>query len=157
MIAASRAACSLTVRVIDNLPPDCSAAVASRTELWPPNHSLVHVDVLGVTDPDGDPVTIVVTGITQDEAVTGGGSGGTCSDAAIHDGAAQVRAERSGQGNGRVYHIAFLADDGKGGTCEGTVRVCVPHDKATATAARTRASTTGSSTRRSSPAATAPM
>jgi len=122
------AACSLTVRVIDNRPPDCSAAVASRTELWPPNHKLVPVEVLGVTDPDGDPVTIHVTDVTQDEAVSSGGSGGMCSDATIHDGAAQVRAERSGQGNGRVYHIAFLADDGRGGTCEGTVSVCVPHD-----------------------------
>jgi hypothetical protein len=121
-------ACSLTVRVIDNPPPNCSAAIASRAELWPPNHSLVHVDVLGVTDPNDDPVTITVTEITQDEAVTGGGSGGTCSDAAIHDGAAQLRAERSGQGNGRVYNVHFIASDTAGGTCEGTVSVCVPHD-----------------------------
>ena len=42
---------------------------------------------------------------------------------------AQVRAERSGTGNGRVYAITFKADDGKGGTCTATVNVVVPHDQ----------------------------
>ncbi|MDP6822942.1 MAG: hypothetical protein QF554_06585 [Dehalococcoidia bacterium] len=46
---------------------------------------------------------------------------------------AQVRAERSGSkkvpGDGRVYEIGFLADDGYGGTCSGSVTVGVPHDQ----------------------------
>lgn len=42
---------------------------------------------------------------------------------------AEVRAERNGTGNGRVYHIGFTADDGNGGTYTGTVAVCVPHDR----------------------------
>jgi hypothetical protein len=29
-----------------------------------------------------------------------------------------------------VYVISFTADDGKGGVCQGTVNVCVPHDLA---------------------------
>jgi hypothetical protein len=41
---------------------------------------------------------------------------------------AQLRAERDGSGNGRVYTIFFTADDGKGGTCTGSVKVSVPHD-----------------------------
>ena len=41
----------------------------------------------------------------------------------------QVRAERAGTGNGRVYHVSFVASDGQGGTCSGTVAVCVPHDQ----------------------------
>jgi hypothetical protein len=28
-----------------------------------------------------------------------------------------------------VYHVTFLADDGRGGRCEGTVAVCVPHSQ----------------------------
>ena len=32
-------------------------------------------------------------------------------------------------GNGRVYHVAFSADDGEGGQCAGEVLVCVPHDQ----------------------------
>jgi hypothetical protein len=42
---------------------------------------------------------------------------------------AEVRAERDGGGNGRVYHISFTADDGHGGTCSGEVLVGVPHDQ----------------------------
>ena len=42
---------------------------------------------------------------------------------------AQVRAERSGTGNGRAYAITFKADDNKGGTCNATVSVGVPHDQ----------------------------
>ena len=45
------------------------------------------------------------------------------------DHTALLRAERSGTGDGRVYHVTFRADDGQGGTCEGTVTVCVPHDQ----------------------------
>src|SRR5207302_2088355 len=38
----------------------------------------------------------------------------------------QLRAERQGDGDGRVYHIAFTADDGHGSECTGVVSVCVP-------------------------------
>jgi hypothetical protein len=82
-----------------------------------------------VADPDGDDLTIVVSGVRQDEPLDGSGDGRTSPDAMIENGAALVRAERSGRGNGRVYHIAFTADDGKGGACAGEVTVCVPHDR----------------------------
>jgi len=39
-----------------NHDPDCNAAAADLPELWPPNHRFVPVTILGVTDPDGDPV-----------------------------------------------------------------------------------------------------
>jgi hypothetical protein len=39
---------------------------------------------------------------------------------------AEVRPERAGSGNGRVYHITFTADDGHGGTCSSEVLVGVP-------------------------------
>jgi hypothetical protein len=89
----------------------------------------VNVGIDGVTDPDGDGVSITVTGIKQDEAVDAPGSGSTCPDAAgVGTSTASVRAERTGQGDGRLYHIAFRADDGRGESCTGTVSVCVPHD-----------------------------
>ena len=40
-----------------------------------------------------------------------------------------LRAERNGNGDGRVYRIAFVASDGKGGTCTGSTVVKVPHDQ----------------------------
>ena len=121
-----------------NRPPDCSAARASVSELWPPNHKFVRMDVLGVVDAEGEPVSITFDGISQDEPVTarGIGSGHTSPDGALVDengdgaaDAAYVRRERDGTGNGRVYTIAFTATDGKGMSCTGTVQVCVPHDQ----------------------------
>jgi hypothetical protein len=84
--------------------------------------------VLSVSDPDGDPVEIVITGIIQDEAVDAPGSGNTAPDGqGVGATTAAVRAERTGSGDGRVYAIAFSASDGNGGTCSGEVRVGVPH------------------------------
>jgi hypothetical protein len=55
---------------------------------------------------------------------------GPCPDAMLDQtGGVSVRAERSGQGNGRVYTIWFTATDGRGGSCDGSVQVCVPHDE----------------------------
>jgi hypothetical protein len=113
-----------------NRSPDCSNAVASEPVLWPPDHKYHGIAVDGMTDPDSDPVTITVTGITQDEPANGQGGGNTCPDGQITNGQASVRAERIGTpgipGNGRVYAINFTASDGNGGTCSGTVSVCVP-------------------------------
>ncbi|HEU4389983.1 MAG TPA: hypothetical protein VFV34_19435, partial [Blastocatellia bacterium] len=65
----------------------------------------------------------------QDEPVDGTGDGNTCPDATgVGTSTAQVRAERSGNGNGRVYTDFFTATDGKGGSCQGSVQVGVPHN-----------------------------
>ncbi|HEV8716531.1 MAG TPA: hypothetical protein VGX03_27395, partial [Candidatus Binatia bacterium] len=95
--------------------------------LRPPNHQLIPISISGVTDPDGDPVIIAATSVFQDEPVTGEGSGSTAPDAILIP--LQVRAERNGTGDGRVYHITFTAIDDKGGTCTGAVTVCVPRDQ----------------------------
>jgi hypothetical protein len=47
-------------------------------------------------------------------------------DAVIQAGSVSLRAERLDNGNGRVYQISFRADDGKGGSCTGAVKVGVP-------------------------------
>lgn len=110
-----------------NQPPDCSMAKPSIKKLWPPNHQWTKIKVLGVTDPDDDPVTIVIDSIFQDEPVNGSGDGNTSPDGkGIGSSAASVRSERQGSGNGRVYHISFTANDGNGGTCSGEVTVGVP-------------------------------
>ena len=115
---------------VSNEPPDCSGAFASEGELWPPNHRYHDISILGVTDPDGDTVTITITSIFQDESINGQGDGNTCPDATgVGSSTASVRAERAGPLDGRVYHIFFTADDGNGGTCDGSVTVCVPHDQ----------------------------
>jgi hypothetical protein len=117
-----------------NQPPDCSEAAPSLATLWPPNHRFVGIGVLGVTDPDGDPVTIMVDSIFQDEPVDTLGDGSFTPDGqGAGTDTASVRAERAGTpevpGDGRVYHISFTADDGRGGSCSGEVLVGVPHDR----------------------------
>jgi hypothetical protein len=112
-----------------NLPPVCKGQ-PSIGSLWPPNHKMVKIDILGLTDPNQDPLTVTITGITQDEPVNDKGDGNTETDGAgVGTSAAQVRAERSGLNDGRVYVINFTAQDGKGGSCSGAVLVGVPHDQ----------------------------
>lgn len=124
-----QATANVTVTVTGvNDPPDCSAAAPSESLLWPPDHRRVNISVNGVTDVDGDPVTVAITSIRQDEPTNKLGDGDTDIDGGIGTGTASVRAERSGNGDGRVYHIGFSATDGAGGTCSGTVLVGVPHD-----------------------------
>jgi hypothetical protein len=113
--------------VVPNAPPDCSSAAADPDEIWPPDHQLIPIEIIGVTDPDGDPVSLIVDGVFQNEEVIGRGSGQTSPDASLSP--LEVRAEREGGGSGRVYQIDFTADDGNGGACESTVNVCVPHDQ----------------------------
>lgn len=113
--------------VTTNQPPVCSAARANPAALWEPKHQFVPIVILGVTDPENDPVTLTVLGVRQDEPVLTPGSDITSPDAVIVAGSASVRAERLGSGNGRVYQLAFKADDGQGGTCTGDVEVGVPH------------------------------
>ena len=92
------------------------------------------INVVGVTDPDGDPVTITIDAIFQDEPTDTFGDGRSTPDGTgVGTSTANVRAERTGTprvpGDGRVYHISFTADDGNGGQCCTTVTVCVPHDQ----------------------------
>ncbi|TZF89755.1 HET-C-related protein [Cognatilysobacter lacus] len=114
--------------VIANASPVCESP-EKPTVLWPPNNQMRDMrlaDLVHVTDPDGDPVTLKLVGATQDEPptrapdVTGVGTD-----------VAAVRAARAGSGDGRVYRLSYEAADRKGGTCSAAVTVHVPHDSAT--------------------------
>jgi hypothetical protein len=112
---------------IPNSAPDCGGARAADPFIWPPNHQLVPVSIVGVRDRDRDPVSIVVTRIEQDEPLDGRFDGHSCPDATgIGTAAPRVRAERALLRDGRIYRLRFTADDGRGGRCTGTVEVCVP-------------------------------
>ena len=92
---------------------------------------MVLITLTGATDADGDHVTLSVAGVTQDEPLNGLGDGNTSPDATPGPASNQVnlRAERSGTGDGRVYRISFTGSDGRGGSCAGTAIVGVPHDQ----------------------------
>jgi len=109
---------------------ECVNAEPSLSKLWPPNHDMVPINIIGVADQAGNPTEIMITAITQDEPVNGLGDGDTSPDGeGVGTSTAFARAERSGTGNGRVYEITFLSTDGSGARCEGAVNVYVPHDK----------------------------
>jgi len=96
-------------------PVTCSVAQAL---LWPPNHRLVIVG-LGVTiDPPDANLHILV--FADDNA-------GPADAADIGPGTLQLRAERQGGGNGRVYLIVATAAN-PGGTSFDVCDVAVPHD-----------------------------
>jgi len=109
-----------------NQPPDCSNAAASISTLWPADKTLHSVNVVGITDPDNDPVTVSIPFIFPDE-FTGTSLDANCPDAFL-DGpnAARLRAERDANGDGRVYVLAVQASDPQGANCSAKVRVCVP-------------------------------
>ena len=126
---------TVAVNVLNiNDPPSCHLAFPSSEVLWPPDHGMEAVSIEGVMDADDmyNEITLDITGVTQDEAVNGTGDGDSAPDAVIlHDMPADhvmPRAERSGNGNGRVYEISFLASDGKE-SCRGSVTVSVPPNR----------------------------
>jgi chitinase len=96
--------------------------------LWPPDHKMALVHIIGLVNPNNDPVTI--DSISQDEPTNGLGDGDTPIDAMINGDAVQLRAERSGNGNGRVYHICFTVHDPEQ-DAQGCVTVSVPKSRKT--------------------------
>lgn len=113
-----------------NHAPDCTNVMPSQDVLEKPNHKMRSISLSGATDADEDSISYIIVSIFQDEAVRGKGSGNTGPDGAgVGTDTAQVRAERNGKGDGRVYVISYTASDGNGGDCNGSVSVGVPHDK----------------------------
>ncbi|MFC1477690.1 DUF642 domain-containing protein [candidate division KSB1 bacterium] len=106
--------------VAENSPPDVSNPTVSPASIWPPNNKMVDISIGGVTDADGDPVTITVTEIADNE--------GSDPDDVVTGTSPQVRAQRDGKGSGRTYTIFFDAYDGTE-TVSAAVTVTVPHDQ----------------------------
>jgi hypothetical protein len=106
-----------------NRGPRCSGA-ATPNVLWPANDRLRAVSIRGASDPDGDALTVTITGVTQDEPH------GRRPDAVrtSKPDVVQLRAKRAQRGDGRVYRIAFTASDGRE-SCTGTAKVSVPRHR----------------------------
>jgi large repetitive protein len=124
----------VTVTIVNwHTPPDASHAHADVSVLWPPDHKMAQVHIIGVIKPSDD--KIAITGVTQDEPTNGLGDGDTPIDAikqvnASGDDSVLLRAERSGNGDGRVYRVSFHIDDPEQ-PANGSVNVSVPKSKKT--------------------------
>jgi hypothetical protein len=123
--------CSATVTVKDMEAPTIEKVTANPNIIWPPNHKMVQVtvDVLASDNCDTEPACKIVS-VSSSEPVDGLGDGDTSPDWKITgDFTVNLRAERSGTGNGRVYTITVECTDNYENSSTETVDVTVPHDK----------------------------
>jgi len=114
----------------DTTPPEFTASV-DKGVLWPPNHKMVPVKVLvSAYDGESGVASTKITSVTSNEPVDGLGDGDTVPDWVITgDLTVNLRAERSGTGNGRVYTITVVCTDHAGNSSVKNVAVYVPRDQ----------------------------
>lgn len=126
---ASAMCAPITVRVVDDTPPAISGVTATPNTLWPPNHKMVGVAVgVDLSDNCGDAnASCTITNVTSNEPENGLGDGDTAPDWEITgDLTVDLRAERAGNGSGRIYTITVSCTDLAGNTSSSTVEVTVP-------------------------------
>ncbi|MGH9457275.1 MAG: choice-of-anchor Q domain-containing protein [Thermoanaerobaculia bacterium] len=118
-----------TLRVVDTTAPSIDAISASPEILWPPNHQMIPVTVtVDATDACGTASCRIVA-ITSNEPANGRGDGNDEPDWIITgDLTAELRAERSGKGSGRVYTLTIACSDGTNESVS-EVTVTVPRNR----------------------------
>lgn len=120
----------LIITVVDNTSPEIGVSVSPGT-LWPPNHKMVSVvlEVDATDNCDSDSVC-QITSVTSNEPVNGLVGGDKTPDWEISENlTVNLRAERSGKGDGREYTITVKCSDASGNSSTATEKVIVPHDK----------------------------
>lgn len=102
--------------------------------LWLPNHKMVGVTAaVGVTDPLAGSAGFTLTSATSSESDNGVGDGDTPNDIqgfdlGAPDTSGLLRAERSGNGTGRVHTLTYGGMDLAGNSATCRVTVTVPHN-----------------------------
>jgi endo-1,4-beta-xylanase len=124
---------SRVVKVNDATPP--TITVVAPIVLAPPNHQYQAFTIADLVSAVSDSCSaglgiadVEITQITSDEPENGIGDGNTLNDIVIGSDcrSAELRVERSGVGNGRVYTISLHVTDLAGNRTEATVKVLVP-------------------------------
>jgi hypothetical protein len=124
----------------DTTPPVLTVS-CPITELWPPNHDLVNVNLSVSATDDVDPsptITVQVFSNLGDTAGTDDGKNGSPAnfspDAKLTSTSLRLRAERSG-GGGRIYLIVVTATDAAGNQSIHVCAITVPTDQSKASRA----------------------
>jgi len=126
-----------TVNVVDTTAPVITLN-GFAPAIWPPNHKYQSFSVTdfvaGVTDSCATSLnlsSVVISQVTSDELENSGGDGNTLNDIVIAANckSVQLRAERDGGGDGRVYTITFKVTDASGNVATATARVFVPQSQ----------------------------
>jgi hypothetical protein len=129
--------CSFTVTVKDVTPPVITLNGQTIT-LWPPNHKYSTIKVAELVasasdlcDPSVNINSVRIAQVTSDEPDNSGGDGNTTHDIVIAADckSVQLRAERMGGSNGRVYTITFKVTDASGNSSTATAKVIVDHSQ----------------------------
>lgn len=120
---------------VANTPPAITLST-NNINVWPPNHSYHTFNVTdfvasATSSCDGNITSsVVIASISSDEPEDNpsGADGNTLNDIVIAANckSAQLRAERDGNLNGRVYTITFKVTDSVGNTTTATATVSVP-------------------------------
>lgn len=115
---------SATIK-IDRTAPVLNASV-TPSQLWPPNHRLVTVTPAVQASDNLDPAPVVqLVSVTCADR-----SGCDAGDIVVQaNGTIQLRAERAGNGNGRVYTLTYSARDAAGNITTRSAIVTVPHNR----------------------------
>jgi uncharacterized repeat protein (TIGR01451 family) len=123
--------CSSAVTVEDTTPPVISTVSANPNVLWPPNHKMVPVTVtVSSSDICDVAPACKITSVSSNEPVNGTGNGDKEPDWQITGNlTVNLRAERAGSGNGRVYTVTVACTDASGNRSTKPVVVTVPHDQ----------------------------
>jgi hypothetical protein len=98
-------------------------------QLWPPNHK--HRDVAATVDViDADPnATVTLLSVTSNEPDSVNKGDEPNDIVIVDDYNFELRAERLGSGDGRVYTITYEVTDTCGNSTIASATVTVPHDK----------------------------
>ena len=123
--------CTQSINVVDTTPPVIQNVTANPNDLWPPNHKMVQVTVVATATDNCDPTPdCTISNVSSNEPVNGLGDGNTAPDWVITgDLTVDLRAERSGKGDGRIYTIEVTCTDECGNSSTATAGVTVRHDK----------------------------
>jgi len=114
----------------DTEPPTITSITVSPNVLWPADHRRVPATVSVVASDDTGVVSCRVISVTSSEPDNGLGDGDTAGDIEITgDLNVLLRAERSGNGNGRIYTLTVECKDEAGNASTGTATVTVPRNQ----------------------------
>ena len=131
--------CGTAANVRDTVAPTL-AVTANPATLWPPNHSLLPVQIAWQAQDLCDPnpsVTLETASSSEPDDAVGNGDGHTTGDiagAALNTPDSQVvlRAERAADGPGRTYSLTYRARDASGNVGGAqAAQVSVPRDMGT--------------------------
>lgn len=121
---------AVEVEVVDTTPPTIAVDLQPES-LWPPNHKLRDVTA-NVTVMDNCPApTFALTAVTSNEPDNGPADGNTVNDIqnadiGTPDTSFSLRAERAGNGNGRIYTATYTATDASDNQAQDSDTVLVP-------------------------------